>query len=151
EHRRHRARHRGVRFAAQREPRAALHARLPAARQSQLAARHGGLARAMTRRTICCFCGAREGKNPKFKQAAAALGASMARRGLSLVYGGGSQGMMGTVADAVLAAGGQVTGVIPHGLARREFAHAGLTTMHRVDTMHERKALMERLSDAFVA
>jgi uncharacterized protein (TIGR00730 family) len=75
----------------------------------------------------------------------------MAKRGLSLVYGGGALGMMGALADAVLDAGAKVTGVIPHGLARREFAHARVTTMHRVDTMHERKALMERLSDAFIA
>jgi uncharacterized protein (TIGR00730 family) len=100
---------------------------------------------------IACFCGARDGKNPKYREAAAALGREMAKRGQSLVYGGGSLGMMGALADAVIDAGGQVTGVIPHGLARREFAHPRITTMHRVDTMHERKALMEKLSDAFIA
>lgn len=72
-------------------------------------------------------------------------------QGHSLVYGGGQVGLMGVVADAVLAAGGEVVGVIPHQLATRELLHTGVTTMHRVDSMHARKAMMEQLSDAFVA
>jgi uncharacterized protein (TIGR00730 family) len=102
-------------------------------------------------KSIACFCGARDGLNPAFRQGAVALGTAMVKRGLALVYGGGSLGMMGALADAVLAAGGHVTGVIPYGLARREFEHPRVTTMHKVDTMHERKALMEKLSDAFIA
>ena len=102
-------------------------------------------------KAIACFCGARDGDRPIFKQGARQLGQAMADRGLSLVYGGGALGMMGALADAVLEGGGKVTGVIPHGLARAEFAHARITQMHRVDTMHERKALMEKLSDAFIA
>jgi uncharacterized protein (TIGR00730 family) len=102
-------------------------------------------------RAVCCFCGARDGLDPRFRAGAQALAKAMAARGLELVYGGGALGMMGTLADAMLDAGAKVTGVIPHGLARREFEHARVTTLHRVDTMHERKALMERLSDAFIA
>jgi uncharacterized protein (TIGR00730 family) len=102
-------------------------------------------------RAVCCFCGARDGNDPRFRKGAAALAKAMAARGLTLVYGGGALGMMGALADAMLDAGGEVTGVIPHGLARREFEHPRVTTLHRVNTMHERKALMERLSDAFIA
>jgi uncharacterized protein (TIGR00730 family) len=105
----------------------------------------------MSIQAITCFCGARDGNQPIFRESARALGRAMARRNLQLVYGGGSLGMMGALADAVLDAGGTVTGVIPHGLARAEFAHAGVTTMHRVETMHERKALMEQLAHAFIA
>jgi len=105
----------------------------------------------MTISAITCFCGHREGNKPAFKQAAARLGAAMARRGLQLVYGGGGVGMMGALAGAVLDNGGTVTGVIPHGLTSQEFAHPRLSAMHKVDTMHERKALMEQLGHAFIA
>jgi uncharacterized protein (TIGR00730 family) len=100
---------------------------------------------------IACFCGARDGLQPAFRESAQKLGRALAERKLHLVYGGGALGMMGALADAVLEHGGQVTGVIPHGLARAEFEHPRLTALHRVETMHERKALMERLADAFIA
>jgi uncharacterized protein (TIGR00730 family) len=102
-------------------------------------------------RRICVFCGASTGSRPAYAEAAGALGRTLAARGLGLVYGGGSIGLMGVVADAALAAGGEAIGVLPRGLASREFAHAGLTQLHLVGSMHERKALMARLSDAFVA
>jgi uncharacterized protein (TIGR00730 family) len=79
------------------------------------------------------------------------MGSALVARGASLVYGGGHVGLMGVLADAVLAAGGEVTGVIPHALNAREIAHAGLTKLHVVDSMHERKALMAAMSDAFIA
>lgn len=105
----------------------------------------------MTIKAVACFCGARDGARPIFREAARQLGRGLADRGFTLVYGGGSLGMMGALADSVLEAGGQVFGVIPHGLARAEFAHARVTALHRVETMHERKAMMEKLSDAFIA
>lgn len=79
------------------------------------------------------------------------MGEEIAARGMTLVYGGGHVGLMGTVADAALAAGGEVIGITPHALAARELAHSGLTQLHVVDSMHERKAMMEALSDGFVA
>jgi uncharacterized protein (TIGR00730 family) len=79
------------------------------------------------------------------------MGRALVARGISLVYGGGQVGLMGVVADAVLEAGGEVVGVIPHALNAREIAHAGLTTLHVVDSMHERKAMMAAMADAFVA
>jgi uncharacterized protein (TIGR00730 family) len=79
------------------------------------------------------------------------LGAELARRGIGVVYGGGNVGLMGVVADAALAAGGEVIGVIPHGLVARELAHRGVTELHVVNSMHERKALMASFSDAFIA
>src|SRR4030095_15138422 len=82
---------------------------------------------------------------------AEAVGALLARRGIGLVYGGGNVGLMGIVADAALAGGGEVIGVIPHSLANREIAHAGVTDLRVVDSMHTRKALMAELSDAFIA
>lgn len=100
---------------------------------------------------ICVFCGSRVGDDPRFAQAAVETGRALAARGIELVYGGGRVGMMGEVADAVLAAGGRATGVIPRRLARREVAHEGLTELIVVETMHERKATMGRLSDAFLA
>ncbi|MEW6434590.1 MAG: TIGR00730 family Rossman fold protein [Myxococcota bacterium] len=100
---------------------------------------------------VCVFCGSKPGASPVFREAATALGQALARKGLGLVYGGAGQGLMGTVADAVLDGGGEAIGVIPHGLARQEFAHPRLTRAHFVDSMHERKALMESLSDAFIA
>jgi uncharacterized protein (TIGR00730 family) len=100
---------------------------------------------------VCVFCGSASGRQPMYADAARALGAELVRRGLGLVYGGGSVGLMGVVADAVLAAGGEAIGVLPRGLARMEFAHDGLTELHLVGSMHERKALMASLSDGFVA
>jgi uncharacterized protein (TIGR00730 family) len=100
---------------------------------------------------ICVFCGARPGHDPLFADSAGLLGSVLASRGIELVTGGGNVGLMGVVADAALRAGGQVTGVIPRGLEEREVAHRGLTRLHVVETLHERKALMYRLSDAFVA
>ncbi|MGE3276552.1 MAG: TIGR00730 family Rossman fold protein [Vicinamibacterales bacterium] len=102
-------------------------------------------------RSLCVFCGSSTGSNPAFADAARTVGASMAARGLRLVYGGGNIGLMGIVADAVLEAGGQVTGVIPRPMVEREIAHTGLTDLHIVETMHERKAMMAELSDGFVA
>ena len=100
---------------------------------------------------VCVFCGSKLGASPAFREAATALGQALARKGLGLVYGGAGQGLMGTVADAVLDGGGEAIGVIPHGLARQEFANPRLTKAHFVGSMHERKALMESLSDAFIA
>jgi len=102
-------------------------------------------------RRVCVFCGSSHGIRPAYAEAARALGQVLVARGLGLVYGGGNVGLMGVVADAVLAAGGEVIGVIPHALMAREIGHAGVTTMHVVDSMHERKALMAELADAFVA
>ncbi len=104
-----------------------------------------------TIKTICVFGGARTGARPAYVEAARALGATLANDGLQIVFGGGSIGMMGAMADAALAAGGKVIGVIPHGLAAREIAHGGVTELIRVDSMHQRKALMEVRSDAFIA
>ncbi len=100
---------------------------------------------------LCVFCGSSAGSRPVYAEAARATGRLMAERGIGLVYGGGNVGLMGEVADAVLAAGGEVTGVIPHQLVEREVGHRGLTTLHVVGTMHERKALMADLADGFVA
>ncbi|MGH8000922.1 MAG: TIGR00730 family Rossman fold protein [Brasilonema sp.] len=100
---------------------------------------------------ICVFCGSSMGIKPAYKQAAIALGKVLAQRKLSLVYGGGNVGLMGTVADECLAAGGEVIGVIPDFLVAKEIAHAGLTQLHIVKSMHERKTMMAQLSDAFVA
>ena len=105
----------------------------------------------MTWRTVCVFCGSAAGSRPEYAAAARDFGLELVRRGLGLVYGGGQVGLMGIVADAVLAAGGEATGVIPHALDRLEVGHKGLTRLHRVHTMHERKARMCALSDAFVA
>ena len=101
-------------------------------------------------RSICVFCGSRHGQNPAYTEAARELGRLLAERGIRLVYGGGRVGLMGEVADATLAAGGQVIGVIPTLLVTKEVEHRGLTQLHEVGSMHERKALMEQLSDAFV-
>ena len=100
---------------------------------------------------ICVFCGSSPGNRPVYAEAARATGRLLAERGIGLVYGGGNVGLMGEVADAVMAAGGEVTGVIPKALLEREVGHRGLTTLHVVGTMHERKALMVDLSDGFVA
>jgi uncharacterized protein (TIGR00730 family) len=91
------------------------------------------------------------GVDPAFEAAARAMGRAIAERGIGVVYGGGSVGLMGVVADAALESGAEVIGVIPHGLAAREVDHEGVTHLHKVDSMHERKALMADLSDAFIA
>jgi uncharacterized protein (TIGR00730 family) len=100
---------------------------------------------------LCVFCGARKGRNPNHAEAARMLGAEIARRNWGLVYGGGCVGLMGELADAALAGGASVIGVIPDALVAREQAHRGLTDLREVRTMHERKALMHDLADAFVA
>ena len=100
--------------------------------------------------SVCVYAGSRIGHNSRFREAAAALGRGLAERGIDLVYGGGNVGMMGTMADAALAAGGRVVGVIPRFLEEREARRRDLTELHTVATMHERKAKMAELSDAFV-
>ena len=100
---------------------------------------------------VCVFCGSKKGKRSHYAEEAARLGRRLAGRGYDLVYGGGATGLMGVVADSILEAGGQAIGVIPRSMATKEVAHPGLTRLHVVGTMHERKALMAELSDAFVA
>lgn len=100
---------------------------------------------------LAVYCGSAMGGDPAFADLARALGAEMARRGIGLVYGGGRLGLMGVVADAVLEGGGEVHGVIPQALVDLEVAHSGLTELHLVGSMHERKAKMTELCDAFVA
>ena len=102
-------------------------------------------------RRVCVFCGASSGRLPEYAEAARAFGAAAAARGLGLVYGGGRVGLMGAVADAALAAGGEVIGVIPQELVDRELAHGGLTELRVVGSLHERKAVMAELADGFVA
>ncbi|KJK17860.1 TIGR00730 family Rossman fold protein [Pseudomonas sp. NPDC087612] len=102
-------------------------------------------------RSVCVFCGASTGVNPAYREAAIALGQAIAARGLTLVYGGGAVGLMGIVADAAMAAGGEVIGIIPEALKNAEIGHTGLTRLEVVDGMHARKARMAELSDAFVA
>jgi hypothetical protein len=102
-------------------------------------------------RRICVFAGSSAGVRPEYLATATDLGRVMAARGIELVYGGARVGLMGAVADAVLAAGGRVTGVIPKALVEKEVAHNGLTELHIVTSMHQRKALMADLSDAFIA
>lgn len=108
----------------------------------------------MSQRTIdsvCVFCGSSAGKDPRHAAAAREFGAELARRGLRLVYGGGQVGLMGLVADAALAGGGEVVGVIPRLLNRREVAHEGLTRLEVVESLAERKLRMGALSDAYVS
>ena len=100
---------------------------------------------------ICVFCGSNRGVRNEYIEAAQELGEILVKRNLGLVYGGGNVGLMGIIADAVLAEGGEVIGVIPQSLADREVAHQNLTKMHIVNSMHERKALMADLSDGFIA
>ncbi len=102
-------------------------------------------------RRVCVFCGASSGRLAAYADAARAFGSAAAARGLGVVYGGGRVGLMGAVADAALAAGGEVVGVIPQELVERELAHSGLTELHVVSSLHERKALMAELADGFVA
>ena len=100
---------------------------------------------------ICVYCGSSHGKRPIYTELAQKLGRLLAERDLGLVYGGGSVGLMGEIADEVLAAGGEVIGIIPAVLTRKELLHEGCTELHRVGSMHERKALMEQLADGFIA
>ena len=100
---------------------------------------------------LCVFCGSAPGNQPEYLAAAQQLGTALAKAGIGLVYGGAQVGLMGAVADAALAAGGEVIGVIPRHLVERELAHEGLTTLHEVGSMHERKAMMADLSDGFIA
>ena len=102
-------------------------------------------------RRLCVFCGSSDGADPAHRAAAVQLGATLAERGVGLVYGGGSVGLMGAVADACMAAGGAVIGVIPTGLFGKEVGHHGLTELVEVASMHERKALMYERADGFVA
>jgi uncharacterized protein (TIGR00730 family) len=100
---------------------------------------------------ICVYCGSSSGRQPEYAEQARAFGSEMAKRGIALVYGGGKVGLMGVVADAVLAGGGKVVGVIPRQLVELEVAHPGLSELVVVETMHQRKTRMYELSDAFVA
>jgi len=102
-------------------------------------------------KNICVFCGASEGTDPRYAQSARLLGQTLAEQGRHLIYGGGKKGLMGIVADAALAAGGKVTGIIPQLLVEAETAHTGLTHLEVVPDMHTRKARMAELSDAFVS
>ena len=102
-------------------------------------------------RNICVFCGSQSGTDLRYRQAAIELGGLLAQRGHGLVYGGGHVGLMGVIADTVLEAGGSVTGVIPRPMTERELAHETVTKLYVVSSMHERKALMASLSDAFIA
>ncbi|KAA6460306.1 TIGR00730 family Rossman fold protein [Acidobacteria bacterium AB60] len=99
---------------------------------------------------VAVYCGSADGIDPAYRTEAAALGSAVARAGLGLVYGGANVGLMGAVADAALAAGGEVIGVLPEVLSGREIAHTGLTRLETVATMHERKARMVHLADAFL-
>jgi uncharacterized protein (TIGR00730 family) len=100
---------------------------------------------------LCVFCGARPGNDARYCALAAELGRTLAERGIGLVYGGGRVGMMGALADAALAAGGEVIGVIPRALVARELGHRGVSELKVVESMHDRKALMSELSDAAAA
>lgn len=100
---------------------------------------------------VCVFLGSNPGNKPDYLKAAQDMGAELARRGITCVYGGSNVGLMGALADAALAAGGEVIGIIPTALQKKEIAHTGLTEQHVVGSMHERKALMAELSDAFIA
>jgi uncharacterized protein (TIGR00730 family) len=101
--------------------------------------------------SVCVFCGSNGGADPAYLAAAEEVGAGLARRGIRVVYGGGRVGLMGALADSARAAGGEVVGVMPQALVDREIGHTGIDDLRVVDTMHERKALMVELADAFVA
>ena len=101
--------------------------------------------------SLCVYCGSKPGTDPAFTQAAVQVGTWIGRHGGQLVYGGGRNGLMGIVADATLAAGGRVIGVIPRALVEKEWAHTGCTELHIVETMHDRKQMMAQKADAFVA
>lgn len=100
---------------------------------------------------VCVFCGSSLGRRPEYRRAAQKMGALLAERSIRLIYGGGNVGLMGALADACLAAGGEVTGVIPQALGDKELAHWGLTELHIVKSMHERKSMMAELAGAFIA
>ncbi len=102
-------------------------------------------------KALCVYCGSSFGTSPHYAEAARAMGAALAARGITLVYGGGNVGLMGAIADEVLRHGGEVTGVIPQALLDKEVGHLGLTQLHVVKNMHERKAMMAELSDGFIA
>ena len=102
-------------------------------------------------RSVCVFCGSNPGTRPEYRASAEATGELLARSGVRLVFGGGAIGLMGAVAAAAMRAGGEVVGVIPAALDRREIANRAVTELHIVDTMHERKAMMAELSDGFLA
>jgi uncharacterized protein (TIGR00730 family) len=102
-------------------------------------------------KSVAVYCGSSSGNKEEYTQQAQAMGRELARRGLTLVYGGGCVGLMGVIADAVLAGGGKVIGVIPSFLADKELAHKGCTELHVVETMHQRKLLMADLAEGFVA
>ena len=102
-------------------------------------------------RRVCVFLGSNPGSNPNYRLATRALGTEIARRGLVTVYGGSNVGLMAELADAALAAGGEVIGIIPEALSQKELAHQGLTTLKVVGSMHERKAAMAELADGFIA
>ena len=103
-----------------------------------------------TLKRVCVFCGSSTGKSPVYADAATSLGQYLAANGIGLVYGGGHVGLMGKLADSVLGAGGEAIGVIPRDLADKEIAHTALTKLHIVESMHERKAMMADLADAFI-
>jgi uncharacterized protein (TIGR00730 family) len=100
---------------------------------------------------MCVFCGSNSGARDSYVEAAVTVAGLLVRKGIGIVYGGGNVGLMGALADAALALGGEVIGVIPHALVMKEVAHSGLTDMHVVDSMHERKLLMAELSDGFLS
>ena len=105
----------------------------------------------VTLQRVCVYCASNDGIRPEYVAAARQMGTVIAERGYALVYGGGGTGLMGAMADAALAAGGEVVGVMPHTLVQREAAHRGLSALHVVDSMHERKAMLAELADAFIA
>lgn len=105
----------------------------------------------MNLKSLCVYCGSSPGLSDGYRRTAEAFGELLATEGITLVYGGGNVGLMGALADAALQAGGKVVGVIPEHLVAREVAHLGLTTLHRVGSMHERKLKMAELADGFVA
>ncbi|MEM5429091.1 TIGR00730 family Rossman fold protein [Cupriavidus oxalaticus] len=102
-------------------------------------------------KSVCVYCGSSPGNRPEYAECARLLGRTLAERGLALVYGGGKVGLMGTVADAVLEHGGTVIGIIPEALMQKEVGHRGLTELHVVRNMHERKQMMADRADAFIA
>lgn len=108
-------------------------------------------AKKITMRSICVFCGSSMGNRPEYRHIAETLGSTLASKGIRLVYGGSNVGLMKVVADAALQKGGEVIGVMPHGLISKEIVHNGITSLHSVKTMAERKELMVELSDAFIA
>jgi hypothetical protein len=100
---------------------------------------------------ICVYCASNDGARPEYLESARTMGRLLAERGTAIVYGGGRTGLMGALADAALAAGGEVIGVMPHALVEREVAHHGLTSLQVVDSMHERKSMLAEMADAFIA